>query len=606
MCRIAGIVSQGTTPARLEDGLRQMCGVQRHGGPDDEGIFVDEERAMGLGHRRLSLIDLSPGGHQPMFYNDRNLVITYNGELYNYTEIRTELRQVGYRFASASDTEVILAAFQEWGAAAFKRFKGMFAFALLDKKSNQIFLVRDPSGIKPLYYATVNGQLAFASEVRALHQLQALQEPHPHWKVYFLAYGHLPEPVTVLKHVKPVPKGCYLVYNVQNHEHRLEPFGHFTYLEKTASDAGAVRRAVRNGLTKAVQSHLISDAPVGSFLSGGIDSSVVTLLAGEAVKENLNTLSIYFDEGVYSEQKYQDIIRRQLSGNHGSYKLTAADFAAHLPAVVDAMDLPSSDGINTWFISKYAKEQGLKAVLSGVGGDELFGGYPSFERIKSASYLQQLPNATLRAGRHSQQKQFRRLPFLSLPGIKGKYLFLRGHFVPLEIARQLNADEGQVWQILEEQPVMPRIEHLTYKNQASWMEMHLYMQNQLLRDSDVMSMAHGIEIRVPFLDVDFVKLVLQIQSSIKYAGGGKRLLIEAFEDKLPSEIYNRPKMGFSFPFKEWMAENEWIKEVIQPAPKEAQRVYAEFLQGRRHWSQALSMAIIQHYDAVERTAVAYA
>ncbi|RYZ61300.1 MAG: asparagine synthase (glutamine-hydrolyzing), partial [Chitinophagaceae bacterium] len=544
MCRIAGIISSKQSPERLRQQVQSLCDLQQHGGPDDEGFYSHDQKGVVFGHRRLSLIDLSPGGHQPMFYGNEHLVISYNGELYNYLSLKTDLQNLGYHFSSTSDTEVILAAFAAWGTGAFRRFAGMFAFALLDLRQNTVYLARDQSGIKPLYYSQQNGELYFASEVRALASVESLSAEHPSWPVYFLAYGHLPEPITTLKQVEPLPKGCYLQFSLYSQTAEIHTYAHFSYIEKLDKKE-AILEQIRQGLRTSVERHLLSDAPIGAFLSGGIDSSLMALLAGESVKEKLTTLSIYFNERSYSEKPYQELISKKLNGDHRDYCLTEKEFDACFPSIMAAMDLPSNDGINTWFISKYAKEAGLKAVLSGLGGDELFGGYPSFKRMKAAHYLQQLPASTLKAGRYSGSKKFKRLAYLSLPGIKGKYLFLRGQFIPQEIARQLDMPEEQVWSLLEGQPMLADIHYMTYPNQASWMEMNLYMQNQLLRDSDVMSMAHGVEIRVPFLDLDFIKLVLQIQSHIKYAGGGKQLLVEAFDTILPNQIYNRPKMGFS-------------------------------------------------------------
>jgi asparagine synthase (glutamine-hydrolysing) len=401
-----------------------------------------------------------------------------------------------------------------------------------------------------------------------------------------------------------LPKGCFLQYNIREQTSEIESFAHFSYIEKT-SERESLLESLQNCLRGSVKRHLLSDAPIGAFLSGGIDSSVIALLAGEQSKENLNTLSIYFGEEAYSEKKYQDLILQKIQCNHTAHKLTGPEFAEFFPSIVQAMDMPSCDGINTWFISKYAKESGLKAVLSGLGGDELFGGYPSFDRLKATAYLQQLPNATLRAGRYSGLKKFRRLPYLSLHGIKGKYLFLRGQFIPSEIARHLGMDEEQVWKILEAQPVLPDVQHLTHKNQASWMEMNIYMQNQLLRDSDVMSMAHGIEIRVPFLDSEFIKLALRISSSIKYEGGGKRLLTDAFSDILPEAIYNRPKMGFAFPFKEWLSDNDWVRDQMDGASNETVKTHSLFLKGQRHWSQLLTLLLVKNHT-VEKAAVSYA
>ena len=273
------------------------------------------------------------------------------------------------------------------------------------------------------------------------------------------------------------------------------------------------------------------------------------------------------------------------------------NFMHHLPGIIRDMDLPSTDGINTWFISKYAKDAGLKAVLSGVGGDELFGGYPSFNRISTVNQLEKMPDIFLKNLHHTGSKKLRRLCYLRLRGAKGKYLFLRGHFIPAEIAAHLDIDEKEVWDILRTEPVLGNIDDLSVKNQASWMEMNMYMQNQLLRDSDVMSMAHGVEIRVPFLDKELIELALKIQSRVKYEGHfGKQLLIDSFKDILPEPIWNRPKMGFAFPFKEWLSKDELVKSSINFGGDSAKKIYKRFLSGSVHWSQLMTLMLLQQHD----------
>jgi asparagine synthase (glutamine-hydrolysing) len=275
--------------------------------------------------------------------------------------------------------------------------------------------------------------------------------------------------------------------------------------------------------------------------------------------------------------------------------LTEEAFHEHLPSVFKAMDQPSSDGINTWFISKYARENGLKAVLSGVGSDELYGGYPSFERIHKLLYLQKLPNHLLRSGKFTGLKKLRRLGYLSLEGTHGKYLFLRGQFIPFEIAEHLRMDESEVWRVLQEHPHYEMPDRLSPKNEVSWMELNIYMQNQLLKDADVMSMAHGVEIRVPYLDKEFVNLSLAIKSELKYAGARpKQLLIDSFKHILPESIWNRPKMGFSFPFRDWLSKNEFSKDMIGADDSN----YQKFISGNLHWSQFLSLVLIKNNHIV--------
>ena len=569
-----------------------MCNSLKHGGPDDEGFYTDELNNLVLGHRRLSLIDLSPGGHQPMRYDNERYWISYNGELYNYKEIKAELQAAGYNFWSASDTEVILAAFAAWGTNAFKRFNGMFAFALWDSREACIYLVRDRMGIKPLYFAK-NGQgLCFASEIRAFAAIPWLQEENTSWPVYLLAYGHLPEPVTTLKQVKPLPKGSFLRFHCKTGKWDIERFSFTSYGERTSNRDFAMEQ-VRETLSASVQRHLVSDAPIGVFLSGGLDSSIMALLAAGHQRSGLKTLSIIFEEEKYSEKQYQNLVVEKLDCPNWQETLTESVFQQNLPGIINAMDMPCCDGINTWFISKYARESGLKAVLSGVGGDELFGGYPSFNRVHKVKWIEKIPAALLKTGRYSGSKKLRRLTYLSLGGAKGLYLFLRGQFVPATIARHLDTTEKEIWHILDDQPELDSINSLGTGNQAGWIESNLYMQNQLLRDADVMSMAHGLEIRVPFLDRDFVNLVQNIRSDIKYSGSyPKQLLIDSFKNELPPGVWNRPKMGFSFPFNEWMQHSEFVKDTMQKSGTKGLQSLRKFTDGDMHWSQLMSLLLL--------------
>ena len=592
MCRIAGIINPSLTNEVLAAKVKEMCRILEHGGPDDEGFYCCKEHHLVLGHRRLALIDLTPGGHQPMAYADDRYWINYSGELYNYLELKAELEKAGYSFNTASDTEVMLAAFAVWGTNAFQRFNGMFAFALWDNLTATIYLVRDASGIKPLYYAITKEGLAFASEIRGFAPLTYLQKQNTNWPVYLLAYGHLPEPITTLQDIRPLQKGCFLRYRVTDQDWDIESFFHYSYIE-TINNLDEVKEQIKDCLQKAIKRHLLSDAPIGVFLSGGLDSGIIAMLAGKYHNPALKTLSIIFKEEKYSEKKYQDLMLQQLNCINLQKLLDEKEFHENFPGIISAMDLPGCDGINTWFISKYAKESGLKAALSGVGGDELFGGYPSFKRMGTIKWINNMPASLLRAGRYSGSKKLRRMAYLSLGGAKGFYLFLRGLFIPSEIAKQLGCSEKEVWDILEEQPQLNEIKHLTPGNQASWMEMNLYMQNQLLRDSDVMSMAHGIEIRVPFLDKEFVALALRIKTTLKYSGGlPKQLLIDSFRDSLPEGVWNRPKMGFSFPFAEWLAKSEFVKDQMCGNEKKGDDSFDRFTKGQMHWSQFMALLLL--------------
>jgi asparagine synthase (glutamine-hydrolysing) len=573
-----------------------MCHALRHGGPDGEGVYADPDHHLVFGHRRLALIDLEATGHQPMQYGNGRYTLTYNGELYNFRELKGELQNLGYQFRSTSDTEVILAAFAAWGTAAFSRFNGMFAFALFDRLTGQVYLVRDGMGIKPLYYRLDRKGLVFASEVKAFYHLPDPPPGNPHWPVYLMAYGHLPEPVTTLHGVRPLPKGSFLCYSTRNGSVSRALFDTRNFIERDEDREEVVGR-IATGLREAVDRHLLADAPVGVLLSGGVDSSIIALAAGERKGQGLNTLSIDFTEKAYSERAYQEKVQAQLGSRHHRYCLTKEEFHFHLPDVLEAADLPCSDGINTWFISRFARQIGLKAVLSGLGGDELFGGYPSFRRIRMATRLQQAAGTALKAFRYASDKKLRRLAYLSLPGMAGQYLFLRGYFNPLTIARYLDLDEEEVWYRLEKEPVLPEMGHLTAENRASWMELNLYMQNQLLRDTDVMSMAHGVEVRVPLLDREFMQMAMRITSSLKYGGtNSKQLLVEAFRSTLPREVWDRKKMGFSFPFAEWMKRDEWVRSRVLSGNRSSVKLMQQFDRGDLHWSGLMCILILRTHQ----------
>lgn len=592
MCRIAGIADKSLQKETLFSITKLMCDVLRHGGPDDEGIYLSLANNLCLGNRRLSIIDLSINGHQPMSYEGR-FQITYNGEIYNHLELKRELQDAGMHFRGTCDTEVILAAFSYWGEAALSKLKGMFAFALLDQQTENLYLARDVSGIKPLYYHTTTERIVFASEVKAFNAVPYLQECDEDWQIYMMAYGHLPDPATTLKNVTPLAKGCVLKYHLPSGNHTINAFAS-SAPNALISDKSEAEEQLRYVFGKAVKRHLFSDAPIGVFLSGGLDSAIIAKLAATENEVLLNTLSIFFEEEVYSEKNFQDTITANLASSHRGFLLQEKQFHEHLPAIINDMDLPSSDGINTWFISKYAKDSGLKAVLSGIGADEYFGGYPSFGRMNRTAMLEKLPNAILRSGRVTQSKILRRLCYLSLHNPQGKYLFLRGHFIPVEIAAYLGATEKEVWHVLEKPLYQQNIDHLSAKEQASWLEVNFYMQNQLLRDADVMSMIHGLEIRLPYLDIDFINLVLSIAPNIKFSGPlKKQLLIDAFRKILPESVWNRSKMGFSFPFKEWFKNDEYIKTRLNRTDKKGLNYFSKFEQGHLHWSQLMTLTLLE-------------
>lgn len=565
-----------------------MSDLLRHGGPDDEGFYIDTETGVYFGHRRLALIDMSPGGHQPMPDSTGNKVICFNGEIYNFLQLKAELEHTGQVFRTQSDTEVILAAYNHWGQEAFRRLKGMFAFSLYDRDLQQVFLVRDTTGIKPLYYGYHQGALYFSSEVRAFDE--RIFPDDEQWKILFLSFGFIPEPYTTRKGVTELSKGHYLCYDLRNRQTKIVAYQQFEFTTRI-SDREEALRLVRSNLDLSVQRHLIADAPIGVFLSGGIDSSLLTLLA-KKYHPDLNTLSVIFDEEGYSERTYQEEVIKLAQCRHTFHKITRKDFEEHLPQIFSAYDMPGNDGINTWFISKAAREQGLKAVLSGVGADELFGGYPSFRRTRLLPYFHMLPSVVNRLFQGALPDKWKKMGFMNLRKPVSDYLFLRGFFPMSDTASVLGISQAEVTDTLNRVPfdtVIPQDKG----NYASWMELNMYMQNQLLKDSDVMSMAHGVEIRVPYLDKDLVSLMHHIDPRIKFnTQQPKQLLTDAFKGILPERIVTRKKMGFTFPFQHWLKDAPLLHDTIQRSNTYTQGILQRYRSGGLHWSKAWALMFV--------------
>lgn len=584
MCRIAGIIDKQNIDLRHT--IAEMRDSMAHGGPDHAGIYTDDAARLALGHRRLSIIDLSENGNQPMRSNDGKLIIAFNGEIYNFRELRDELEDF-YSFHTHSDTEVILAAYTKWGVGCFPKLKGMFALALYDVQKGEIVLARDPSGIKPLYYSITRDALYFASEVRAFKALKKWPE-RKDWKIYFLTYGFLPEPITTLEGVQPLERGNCIVVNVRTLASKKEAYCQDDYSITIHSRDEALNK-VRATLDEAVKRHLISDAPIGLFLSGGIDSSLLTLIADKVGTSKLHTLSIVFDDATYSEEAYQNIIAQKVNSDHKAFRLSKELYLEAMPDILKAMDQPTSDGVNTYFICKFAKQYGLKAVLSGLGADELFGGYASFSRSGMVNKLKSIPAALLHATEYLPQDKYKKISFLSRKDAVGNYLFNRGYFSTIETAQVLGTSSKEVSDKLKEIRVPGFVDELCYENQTSYLERSLYMQGQLLKDTDMMSMWHSIEVRVPFLDVELVRLANHISEDIKFNGRPKSLLVDAYTDVLPREIWDRKKQGFVFPFQAWMNGKETSSFHIANK-KMTDKYQAGKLNWSRYWTYLIANA----------------
>lgn len=572
----------------LKQKVELMCDAQKHGGPDDSGLFIEQNIGLAFGHRRLAIIDLSANGHQPMSDTGNRAYITFNGEIYNYLELRDELISLGADFRSDSDTEVIIQAYLHWGTPSFSKLRGIFAFGLFDKEKQITYLVRDSKGVKPLYYAAFDNSLAFASEVKAFKAAEIAVDEDPDWPIRFLAFGNIPEPFTTLQNVYSLAKSSYLCWDHQN-----STFGITSYdIVETSrlADETTTENAISNTFGKAIKRQLIADAPIGVFLSGGIDSSLIALLANQQKNSQLNTVSIHFEERAYDESQYQTVVQQQLGGQKFNHLITQANFDENFSNVLTAMDMPTTDGINTWFISYFARKDGLKAVLSGIGGDELFGGYPSFKRIKYIGFLRKLP-AWLLNLLALMDDRLKRVTYLKQKHYLADYLFLRGIFSIEEIEELTGTDAKKIFGILFEN--IPDKSLGSYDAAyASWLETNVYMQNQLLRDTDVMGMSHGLEIRVPFLDEEFCNVANNIPANIRFKR--KKLLVDAFAGLLPKQVWDRPKMGFTFPLQQWL-KHSVISNVESYQTNKAKQMIGRFLNNRLHWSKVFALYQVRQH-----------
>lgn len=526
------------------------------------------------------------------------MIISYNGELFNFLSLREELEQKGYQFCSTSDTEVILYSWKEWGTSCFQRFNGMFALAIYDRANNQIVLARDHSGIKPLYYSLNSERLIFASEVRAFSCYDSEWEENPDWKVLFYAFGSIPFPFTTLQGVESLQKGSYLILDMDTFTAQQVRYHQFAFTDEI-KDPVIAQQLVREELIKSVERHLISDAPIGVFLSGGIDSSLLALIADSLGTQKLKTISINFKEATFDESPYQKMVLDRIDSDHISYQVTEEMFIESLEDIFQAMDQPSIDGINSYFVSKCAHEAGLKAVLSGLGADEYFGGYGSFQRIEVMRYLKQFPaKKALGSGLGLAKEEWKRVAWLDLGNATGDYLFLRGIFSPSRIAALVNKPESVVWEIIRKAKIEIPSQTGT-GDYASFLESNVYMENQLLKDTDAMSMWHGLEVRVPFLDKDLLSLVSKIAPTIKYnQDSPKYLLSHTFSDLLPKEIVFRKKQGFTFPFHQWMSSDHFELNEFMGYNYISKEVQHAFFEGKTHWSKYWALVVLNHFQLI--------
>ena len=639
MCGIFGIVGlNARVPAELLERATQSL---THRGPDDGGTVILHDSAheaveIGLGNRRLAILDLSPQGHQPMNDPATGNWIVYNGEVYNFREVRAKLEREGLNFSSHSDTEVILKAYGQWGEECVHEFRGMFAFAIWDARRRRLFVARDPMGIKPLYFWHSDRYFMFSSEVRTLLGTGLVPRSiDPAGLMNYLTFGSLYDPNTLIEGVNALPPGCHLTWEQGQAKQAqywdlIDP--ELTDVSNHACDAGAKTRGEREAQTaemldESVRMQLVSDVPVGVFLSGGIDSSsLVGILSRSGVRPS--TFSIVFREADYSEAEYSRTIAQQFHTDHHEITVSQSDFFAAIAPAIRAMDLPTIDGINTYFVSERTRAAGVKVALSGLGGDEMFAGYSSFRTVprmeRLAKVWERIPGAvrnplvSIFASLAPPGDQNRKLIALGRDGgrILHPYFLSRMLFTPEQLDELFPGVKTKTTKIKTTSAFLraekPLTESLTQAksldpiNRVSYLEARCYMLNTLLRDSDFMSMAHGLEVRVPLIDHQLARRLLAMPGSWKLdQGTPKPLLVRALKGQLPDKIVHRPKRGFTLPFE------HWLRDALRPVMEESLRkiadgalgalisapaahgVWKDFLQGRTSWSRPWSLYVLQ-------------
>ncbi len=570
MCGISGIISSHLSADKIIPALQRMNKAIAHRGPDAEGIWNDD--CVYLGHRRLSIIDLSDAGKQPMHSYDNRYVITYNGELYNYKELRLQLQRAiqgtkeqPYFFSTQTDTEVILASYMRWGKDCLQYFNGMFAFAIYDKQEKTVFIARDRMGIKPLYYSFENNTLIFASEIRAVLKSGLIEKNiNKNSVVDYLQYQTVHAPDTIIEGVNMLMPGHFIWFEKNNLQiqayWQIEKSINFESKEKSYDE---ICKDVRTLFFSAVERRLVSDVPFGAFLSGGIDSSAVVGAMSQVSSQQVKTFSVVFDENEFSEAQYARLVAKKFNTEHHEIKLSPTDFLQQLPEALNAMDHPSGDGPNTYIVSKATRNAGITMALSGLGSDEIFCGYDIFKRsykLEKQWWLNMAPRlfrvpagmAMKNFGKSVSSQKMGEIISKPLINFTSAYPLSRQVLLDDEVKKMLNKSDlpmNKVYRFLRMLDYHQKNHRLSKYAIA---EISTYMQNVLLRDTDQMSMAVALEVRVPFLDYKLVEYVLAVSDKHKYPHTPKKLLTDSLKDLLPQEIINRKKMGFVLPWQLWM------------------------------------------------------
>lgn len=598
MCGIAAIYAYNYPALDVDrEELRAIRDHMTARGPDGKGEWFSADQRVGLGHRRLAIIDPDVRAAQPMRSADGKLAIVFNGEIYNFRELRSGLQQRGRSFHTESDTEVLLHLFAEKGQRMLSELRGMFAFAIWDERRQKLFMARDPYGIKPLYYADDGWTLRVASQVKALLAGgKVSREPESAGIVGFHLFGSVPEPFTLYQQIRQLPAGHYMWADQLGASKPQQWFSIAqAYVGAEASPrayTGNAQEDVRAALLESVRAHLVADVPVGAFLSAGIDSSSLVGLMCDAGASDVQTVTLAFDEFAGSasdEAPLAEAVARQYGTKHTTRRVGRQEFEQDLPIILQAMDQPSIDGINSWFVSKAAAELGLKVAVSGLGGDELFGGYPSFRDIPRWVAWLRLPGSVPLLGRAVRTMSAPLTPYLGvspkaagmleLGGTwEGAYLLRRGLFMPWELPALLGEEMAREG-LRRLQPLawigallspMPEREFC----RVACLESAIYMRNQLLRDADWAGMAHSLEIRVPLVDSRLLAAAAGLV--LHDSGWNKQRLALAPSRPLIEAVAGRPKTGFTTPIGEWMSQGGYTT----PAAASA------------HWSRGWGKAVM--------------
>ena len=557
-------------------------------------------------------------------YNDR-FVITYNGELYNYKELRLQLQRAiqgtqeqPYFFSTQTDTEVILASYMRWGKDCLEHFNGMFAFAIYDKQEKTIFIARDRMGIKPLYYSYTDNTLVFASEIRAILKSGLIEKNiNKDSLVDYLQYQTVHAPDTIVAGVNMLMPGHFIW--LEKKELQIKSYWQLEKVinyESEGKNYDEICKDVRSLFYSAVERRLVADVPFGAFLSGGIDSSAVVGAMTQVSSQQVKTFSVVFDESEFSEAKYARLVAKKFNTDHHEIKLSSANFLQQLPEALGAMDHPSGDGPNTYIVSKATRNAGITMALSGLGSDELFCGYDVFKRsyqlekqwwLNLAPRLFRVPAglAMKNFGQSVSSQKMGEIISKPLVNFTSAYPLSRQILLDDEVRKLINRSDlpmNKVYRFLR----MLDYNKKNYRlSKYSIAEISTYMQNVLLRDTDQMSMAVALEVRVPFLDYKLVEYVLGVSDKHKFPHTPKKLLTDSLKDLLPQEIIDRKKMGFVLPWEQWM-KNE-LKDFCEEKlggleeigfnSRNVQILWARFLKGdpRVSWSRVWPLVTLSNW-----------